>query len=115
MCRKLLLFLSLALCIGLLVGCSKNTKLHEGVYEFEAEDGKISKVIIQKDGKYLFDRATAINYQPSGDYKQDGEKLILIDGETEYNFTIKEDTLIYEDEGKIPDKGSVFKFVKNKK
>lgn len=104
----LILTILLALCSG--KGEQSDPQLRIGNYQ--TEDG-YSVVQLKENQEFMFDRYIALNYVPSGQYRVEGNRLILeaADGEV-YTFLIEDDCLILESGAmETPEAGSRYYYM----
>jgi uncharacterized membrane-anchored protein len=100
--ERLLIFITIMI-LSFMSGCSSNNTATEsnlplGVYVLQKTDEPVKPNVVLKDNnQFVFNYSVLSSYLPIGTYKIDNNNLILKtdDGEFEYIFLIKDNTLVF--------------------
>ena len=121
--KKLCLALFLVIAVSsFIAGCADNKTTEEsgpvlGIYELQESDEPVKpSVVLEEQNRFVFNYSALSSYLPIGDYEVDEDYLTLKtdDGEYQYVFEMKNNTLVFHQEESSPislgdvEDGSVF-------
>lgn len=91
--KKIFIYIILVVSLLLLACSQKEVQLENGYYESGTiEKGNFAFIQLKENNEFVFMRAIAIDYLPTGHYRVEKNKLTLVDeGGLSYSFTISKD------------------------